>query len=176
MTSRLLSTMTSNSSVYSVAVSGDQNTLVSGHQDGGMRVWDVSTAQKTHLMPKLHNGIISSLQFAPDGTGVCAQLLLSASRDNSICLCDTRSFEVVRMMRNPVSFRMSSDWSKVSFSPDGTCVAAGSSDGSLVVWDTNSGNVLKELSGHHTCSINSVYWGCYGVMSCDKKGTAVLWI
>lgn len=33
-----------------VGVSPDMNTMASGHQDGGMRVWDVNTGQKMYAL------------------------------------------------------------------------------------------------------------------------------
>jgi len=64
---------------------------------------------------------------------------------------------------------------QVSFSPDGTMVVAGSFDGSIIVWDVGSGEVVSTLSGHHTCPVNSVCWTNFGVASCDKEGFGIFW-
>lgn len=171
--SRLLGTMTTNSSVNSVAVSPDSNTLSSGHQDGGIRFWDRATCQRTHYIARVHTSNISSLEYG-SSYGPSFNMLLSGSRDNSLCLVDVRSCETVRVFRSP-SFRMSCDWSKVSFSPDGHMVAAGSYDGTVLVWDVGSGGVVEDLGGQHACPVDSVHWGRYGVVSCDQRGKVIFW-
>lgn len=45
-------------------------------------------------------------------------------------------------------FHVGCDWSRAVFSPDGQYVIAGSQDGALFVWNTNTNHVEKVLREH----------------------------
>lgn len=70
---------------YSLAISSDGNTLVSGGSDKKLRIWDMQ-----HADPRLtlegHQGLIHSVDISPDGTKI-----LSASKDRTVRVWDARS-------------------------------------------------------------------------------------
>jgi WD40 repeat protein len=63
---------------------------------------------------------------------------------------------------------------KATFSPDSSMVIAGSDNGSLFLWDAESGQLTSSLPSNET-GINSCFWGETGVMTCDRLGCATLW-
>lgn len=78
--------------VYCVVdVSADCNTVCSGHQDGGLRFWSILTKDRIHFMSKVHKAIVTCVQFDPKH----GRYLLSASRDSTISLIDTRTYETI---------------------------------------------------------------------------------
>jgi len=168
--SRAEASIKTSSCVYSVDVSPDHGTIASGHQDGSVRFWDPNGSQTSHILPKLHAGAITSVQYHP-GTG---QQLLTASRDNTLLLIETRTGGPILTCRSP-GFRISSDWSRASFSPDGSLIAAGSQDGHVLVWSAIDGSVKSTLTGGHEVPVASVAWGRIGLVSADKEGKVVVW-
>jgi WD40 repeat protein len=75
--------------ICTVTASPDQNTVVSGHQDGGVRLWDPArTSLCTHTVEKLHNGHVTHLQYSPRNS----YEILTLSRDNTLSILDTRNY------------------------------------------------------------------------------------
>ena len=159
-------------------VSFDQATLASGHQDGSVRLWEISSGKNIHQLPKLHSSHTTCVQFSPGsifgGSGGSANYLLTASRDNSLILLDTRTYGPVLTCRAP-GFRVACDWSRVSFSPDGSLIAAGSADGRVFIWSVSDGQIKSTLSGAHEAAVSSVNWGRCGLVSGDRQGKIVVW-
>ncbi|KAF9911791.1 hypothetical protein EC991_002093 [Linnemannia zychae] len=62
------------------------------------------------------------------------------------------------------------------FSPDSRCIASGSLDKDIRVWDTQSGNAICTLKGH-TSAVTSVAYSSKGdrIVSSSKDGTVRLW-
>lgn len=75
--------------ICTVTASPDGNTVVSGHQDGGVRLWDPArTSQSTHTVEKLHNAHVTHLQYSPRNS----YEILTLSRDNTLSILDTRNY------------------------------------------------------------------------------------
>jgi autophagy-related protein 16 len=150
--------------------------MATGHQDGGVRVWDVSTGEKINFMPKVHSLHVLCIQYHPrDG-----HIMLASSRDSSsIKLIDCRTYEEIKNLRMPTGKKLGS--TRVSFSPDGTMVAAGTADGGIVVWNVGTGSVQCSLAGDsnggHSSAlgISCVDWSVAGLLSADKSGCVIQW-
>ncbi len=69
-----------------------------------------------------------------------------------------------------------SNVSSVSFSPDGTLIASGSSDDTIRLWDASTGEELHSLKGH-TLGVNSVSFSPDGtrIASGSSDDTIRLW-
>ena len=69
---------------------------------------------------------------------------------------------------------------KTSFSPDGRYVTAGSTDGSILVWDLFTSEMVLRLNpfdGGLPSPITSVNWSSPKgeLLSVDKKGKCIIW-
>ncbi|XP_051535253.1 autophagy-related protein 16-1-like isoform X2 [Myxocyprinus asiaticus] len=143
--------------------------VMSGHFDKKIRFWDIraeSTVCELELL-----GRVTSLDLNHDRTE-----LLACSRDDHVKIIDLRC-NAVRQTFSAEGFKCGSDFTRVTFSPDGSFVAAGSSDGVLYIWNVLTGKLEKTLDKGHSSTINSVSWSPSGayVASVEKGSKAVLW-
>ncbi|XP_031167091.1 autophagy-related protein 16-1 isoform X1 [Sander lucioperca] len=143
--------------------------VMSGHFDKKIRFWDIraeSIVQELELQ-----GRVTSLDLNHDRTE-----LLSCSRDDLLKIIDLRT-NAVRHTFSAPGFKCGADWTRVTFSPDGSYVAGGSADGALYIWNVLTGKVERTLDRNHNSAINSVSWSPSGayVASVEKGSKAVLW-
>uniref|UniRef100_A0A8B9J9G5 ATG16 autophagy related 16-like 1 (S. cerevisiae) n=1 Tax=Astyanax mexicanus TaxID=7994 RepID=A0A8B9J9G5_ASTMX len=143
--------------------------VMSGHFDKKVRFWDIRAESIVCELELL--GRVTSLDLNHDRTE-----LLTCSRDDLVKIIDLRN-NSVRQTFSAQGFKCGSDFTRVTFSPDGGYVAAGSADGVLYVWNVLTGKLDKTLDKNHSSAINSVSWSPSGtyVVSVEKGSKAVLW-
>ncbi|XP_066522826.1 autophagy-related protein 16-1 isoform X2 [Hoplias malabaricus] len=143
--------------------------VMSGHFDKKVRFWDIRSESIVCELELL--GRVTSLDLNHDRTE-----LLTCSRDDLVKIIDLRN-NAVRQTFSAQGFKCGSDFTRVTFSPDGSYVAAGSADGVLYVWNVLTGKLDKTLDKNHSSAINSVSWSPSGtyVVSVEKGSKAVLW-
>ncbi|KAI1893795.1 hypothetical protein AGOR_G00127340 [Albula goreensis] len=143
--------------------------VMSGHFDKKVRFWDIRSESIVRELELL--GRVTSLDLNHDRTE-----LLTCSRDDLVKIIDLRS-NAVRQSFSAQGFKCGSDWTRVTFSPDGCYVAAGSAEGTLFVWNVLTGKLERTLDKHHSSAINAVSWSPSGahVVSVEKGSKAVLW-
>jgi small GTP-binding protein len=83
-------------------------------------------------------GTIRCLSFHPEG-----QILASGSDDTTITLWNTKSSELIHVLKGHFSYVMS-----LAFSPDGSRLASGSNDSTIKIWEVASGQLLRTFNGH----------------------------
>ncbi|XP_069059894.1 protein Atg16l2 isoform X2 [Pleurodeles waltl] len=146
--------------------------IISGHYDGKIRFWDNRLKHCVHEIPA--QGKITSLSINYNQTQ-----LLSCSREDELNVIDLRMTRICLSSKvfRADGFKCGCDWTKAIFSPDGSYVMAGSSDGTLYIWNVDKGNLEKSLNEQHRTSVNAVAWSLSGeyVASVDRAKKAVLW-
>ncbi len=125
------------SSVNSIAISPDGNTLASANDDKSIIFWDLNTKQVLETLWG-HSQAVKSLAFSPDG-----KILATASDDKTIKLWDVNSFQEIFTFVGHFHAVKS-----IAFSPDGKLLASGSWDKTVKIWDVNSGEEICTLTGH----------------------------
>lgn len=109
-----------------------------------VRVWDVTTNQD-HRSVTRNGGMVRALAISPDGrllVSACDQALNEFGRFN-IMVYDIRSGRSLVLFARHKSTPMSA-----AFHPDGSQVATGSHDGTVLVWEPKkTGSIIRELSG-----------------------------
>jgi DNA-binding beta-propeller fold protein YncE len=137
--------------VSSVAFSPDGKRLASGtgdQQQGEVKVWDAATGQGT-LTLKGDTGGVTDVAFSPDGKR------LAGATWGSVMVWDAATGQETLTLKRQLSRILTDEEgmcsaNSVAFSPDGKRLASGSYDGSIKVWDAQTGRetlTLKERGG-----------------------------
>lgn len=143
--------------------------VMSGHFDKKVRFWDIRAESIVRELELF--GRVTSLDLNHDRTE-----LLTCSRDDLVKIVDLRT-NTVKQTLSAQGFKCGADWTRVTFSPDGSYVAGGSADGALYIWNVLTGKVDRTLDRNHSSAINSVSWSPSGayVASVEKGSRAILW-
>lgn len=152
-------------SVRSVAFSPDGTLLASGSDDHTIRMWECASDRTAVIQG--HRGELVRIAFSPDG----AQLV-SAARDNRVIVWDVRDLGAVKEIRTLGADVLTPG---ICFSPDGTRIAAGSSD-SITIWDADSGREMIRFLAHASW-VNDVRFSpdATQVASCGDDKVVRLW-
>ncbi|KAL8698831.1 MAG: hypothetical protein Q9224_001672 [Gallowayella concinna] len=131
--------------VTSIALAEAGNELYSGGIDNDIKVWDMRKQGVIYTLAG-HTDTVTSLQPSPD-----TQALLSYSHDGTARTWDIRPFAPVdRQMKLYVGAPagLEKNLVRASWNSKGDRIAAGSGDGTAVVWDAQSTKLLYKLPGH----------------------------
>ncbi|KIN05726.1 hypothetical protein OIDMADRAFT_189220 [Oidiodendron maius Zn] len=131
--------------VTAVALSEAGNEVYSGGIDNDIRVWDMRRKAVVYSMLG-HTDTITSLRVSPD-----SQTLLSNSMDSTVRTWDIRPFAPTeRHVRtfDGAPAGVEKNLIKASWGSDGKKVAAGAGDGTVVIWNSETGKLMYKLPGH----------------------------
>ena len=118
--------------IGALAFSSDGKTVVSGHRDGAINLWDATTG--VHLSTFTGDaGNVTALAFSADG-----KMVANGSADGAIRLWDPSTYAPKGEARIGHAGRVS----ELTFSPDSGTLFSGSSDGTILVWDL--GNIVQK--------------------------------
>jgi WD40 repeat protein len=122
--------------IWSIGISADGQTALTGCDDGTINVWDLAAGKKLRTF-KSDLGSVRTVALSPD-----AKTALSGSRA-TLTLWDLTAGKELR------SFRGHSDFvTGVVFLPDGRRALSSSEDKTLKLWEISTGNVLHTFTGH----------------------------
>lgn len=131
------------------AVALGQSYAFYGGVDNSIKAWNLTTEAPEEFTLLGHADTISGLAIAPGTT----DRLLSNSFDSSLKLWDVAPFVIggLRCLRTFYGHQHSFEKTLLhcSFSADGALISSGSSDNFLYIWDTETGEMLKKMGGHH---------------------------
>ena len=120
----------------SVEIDGTEATasfrLASGTEDGKIRVWDL-TKRKALSTLDSHVSVVRSLDFSPEH-----QILVSASRDKTVIIWDSRSWKVRKVI--PVLEGVES----VGILDHGKYIYTGGETGRVRIWEVESGREITQ--------------------------------
>ena len=126
----------SNDEVWGLALSRDGTTLVSSSKDGVVTFWSALPRSKEEQPGLLPRGPWGRAAFAPDGRAI------AESHEGVVHLYELpalRQIETIPALGTNVSV--------VAYSPDGTLIVSGSTNGWLRVWSCAERRLLKEFPG-----------------------------
>ena len=158
--------------VFSVAFSPDGQTILSAAwsspdlatANDGVILWDVATGGE--LARFEGQSSVVSVAFAPDGKTVVA----GGAGSPKVAIWDIESRRIIRELPFPLGVFV------VAYSPDGGQVVASSYDGSIAVWDANTGRAGRTMVGHKNL-VFSLAFSPNGklLVSGSKDNTIKLW-
>jgi WD40 repeat protein len=148
--------------VSSVNFSPDGQTIVSGGEDGTVKLWNRDGSERVTL--KGHQDRVSSVNFSPDG-----QTIVSGGEDGTVKLWNRDGSERATLKANR------SIVTSVNFSPDGQTIVSGGYDGTVKLWNVN-GNERATLEANQGI-VTSVNFSPDGqtIVSGGADGTVKLW-
>ncbi|KAF8153168.1 hypothetical protein B0H34DRAFT_94878 [Crassisporium funariophilum] len=132
-----LVTIMAGEQVSAVGFSSHGSQIVSGSNDGTMRVWDASTGTEVKVL-KGHIAPVKTVAFSSDDS----QILSSSHLDQSVKVWDAATRAEVKALE------LKGDTSSFAFSRDGMLVVSGSYDNLVRVWDASTGVEMRVLKGH----------------------------
>jgi len=175
--------------VNSVAFGLDGQVLATGSADGKVQLWRLAAGGKPQLADTLSGptDIVSGVAFSPAGE------LAATSHDDNVWLWKvsigtvTRKVKVAKGKTKTVTsadvlladpdgtLTDATNWTNVvAFSPDGTMLAAGTSEGSVLVWKMAGHSLVARIPAPQP--VTSVAWdGADQVADSGADGTATIW-
>lgn len=158
------------SNVNTVVYGDTSQFVMSGHLDGGVRIWDLRTGggPPTNERKGVHEQQVTSIQLLPN-----EREILTCGRDNVIRILDCRTLEVSAEFSDP-NFRVGTNWTNPCFSPNQSHIACGGADGAVFIWSAIDHKSRTTLRAHDAV-VATTTWSVYGLASCDKNGICILW-
>ncbi|CAG8546055.1 5254_t:CDS:10 [Paraglomus brasilianum] len=122
--------------------------VFAGSIDNDIKAWDLRKKDVVYVL-KGHLDTISGLRLSPDGS-----YLLSNGMDNAVRMWDVKPFALANRLVKvfegaPHGFEK--NLIKPAWSSDGSQIACGSADRSVVIWEVSSRKILYKLPGHKGC-------------------------
>ncbi|KAF5343672.1 hypothetical protein D9758_014687 [Tetrapyrgos nigripes] len=156
------------SEVVGISVSPDGTRIVSGSEDGTVRIWDAQTGTAIGEPLQGHEGSVQSVAFSPDGARI-----VSGSYDSTVRIWDAQTGTAIGKPLQGHEGQVQS----VAFSPDGARIVSGSNDRTVRIWDAQTGTAIGEpLQGHENW-VSSVAFSPDGarIVSGSYDSTVRIW-
>ena len=133
----LENTLNHDETIWSVAITTDNSSVVSGSHDRTVRIWDVTSGQCVRTLEG-HSDIVFAVGLSGDRTHA-----LSGSKDKTLRIWD---IETGRCLQNLTGHN--GMIKSVGFSTNGKFVVSGSWDKTIKLWEIETGRCLNTFSGH----------------------------
>jgi WD40 repeat protein len=150
----------------SIAFSSDGSQIVSGSEDGTVRIRPVASSEKQLAPIPGHTDRVCQVMFSSDGSR-----LVTGSFDKTVRIWDGFTCELLAVLHGHQNFV----WT-VAYSPDGDRVISGSRDHTVRVWNAIDFKEMAVLRGHRD-TVTMVTFAPDGTLiaSCSWDHTVRLW-
>ena len=122
----------------SMIFSPDGKSMMLGSIGGMIYIWDIKSQEVvTQLIDE--RGSLTGMTFSPDGKILASRILIPSSESipqEKIVLWDMNSFQVIgQPLTGQAATGNDVGLISTTFSPDGSILAAGTTDGAIILWD-----------------------------------------
>lgn len=157
--------------VWSLAITPNGQTIISGGQDATIRLWDFSSGKEVHKFIG-HEGPVYNLAIMQDGK----HLVSVADKDLAVKIWNIENHELVSSLA-PNSAHVSA----VAVSPDQRFIVTGGDDGLARIWDIDRGVLLRSLEHEYgiysmTISPDGRHLLCGSKRKPGERYPGVVWI
>ncbi|HVJ87418.1 MAG TPA: serine/threonine-protein kinase [Caulifigura sp.] len=122
--------------IWSVEFTPDGKKLVTGVENGTVKIWDLEKLQPESTLP-VNEGPTWATSVSADG-----KLFATGHDDGSVLIVDFKSGETIR------SFKAEGPVRSLKFAPQGTGLAIATRNGHLGIWDPETGERTTSFIGH----------------------------
>ena len=129
----------------SIAISPDKHTVALGNLDGTIMIRDANNEETLHIL-KGPQGQVYILAFSPDGNILASVSDYLIGNEREVLLWDMTTGKKLKSLVSPTN----SNIFGLAFSQDGNILAAAPNDGTIRLWDIESGEMIQVLSGTST--------------------------
>ena len=153
--------------VNSVSFNLDKSRIVSGSNDGTIKIWNAITGDLIHTIT-LALQVVNSVAFNPDGSQIVA-----GSGDGTINTWDAITGVFIQTLVGHIA-----SVNSVSFNPEGSRIVSGSDDGFIKIWDAVTGGLIYDFATlGPVISVNSVAFNPDGsqIVAGSGDGTINTW-
>lgn len=160
------------SAVTCMDVNHSDTVFASGHKSGDLRLFSMSSFEKTHHIQNHHAGQITSINFTIDHNQI-----VTTSTDGTIKLLDMRTQKTLNEMEIP-ELSVSTVCSSVGLARNDQYLAVGGKSGALFIVDVQEMKVVEVYSDSHSTPILGCSWDpSHGsrVASIDTLGSIFIW-
>ena len=158
--------------VHSVICSSDNRTIISASQHT-IKFWNIDSCECISTLVETKDWLSSVIISPDEKTIACANI---GNDNNVIRIWQIDNFNQSNQIANQIlQGHDDSIWS-IAFNADGTKIVTGSSDRTVKVWDSDTGQCLKTLFGHNR-PVLSVAFSADGntIASCGGHSIIKLW-
>ncbi|KAG2108007.1 WD40-repeat-containing domain protein [Suillus discolor] len=139
--------------IHAMAVSPDQTEVVTGSQDGRIRLWNVATRERTRRSRQAHSLTILSVCWSPDEFHIA-----SGSEDGTVFIWDTNQDDIVGHLirtNHPHVYA-------VCYSPGGETLVTSGYNNMITFWDVNTREALRFVEACHLSQqVHCIAWTSY---------------
>ncbi|MBO0764063.1 MAG: WD40 repeat domain-containing protein, partial [Hyphomicrobiaceae bacterium] len=134
--------------VTSAAFARDGAHVLTGSEDGTLKLWDLATTRLVRTFSG-HKGGVTVVALSPDGSRA-----LSGSKDKTVRLWEVATGRLIRTVYAHLD--SSSEVSSVAFSPDGKHLLSSSrGEGTAKLWDADTGRLVRMFRHPTKSAFNS---------------------
>lgn len=153
--------------ITDIDFSPDGNRIASVGNDNTLRIWNVKYGTLETTQKETKNNLLS-VAYSPDGRNIVA----TENWDGKIEMWDAVNVRLIRSVQGHA------DWVLcAAYSPDGKEFVTGSRDGSVYVWNAESGARLRVLREPELDAVNSVAYSPDGryVVAATQSRNILFW-